>query len=299
MPVSVPHPIPYQGSKRNLAPVIGQLFPRNVHTLYEPFAGSAAFSLFAAKHGLAEHFVIGDSLPQLIELWRQIIAEPHVVAGCYEKVWRGQSHAGPEYFNLIRDRYNQEGNPIDLLYLIARCVKNAVRFNRHGKFTQSVDKRRLGMKPTKMASSLTGASQLLKGRVDFVIGDFTATVEAATSKDLVYMDPPYQGTTYGRDKRYFAQLERGHLIEALEVLNARQVPFLLSYDGTCGSIAYGEAMPPELELQRLMLHAGRSSQATLNGRDDVTVESLYVSKFIPSKTDHLSNGTHADLFAAA
>jgi hypothetical protein len=29
------------------------------------------------------------------------------------------------------------------------------------------------------------------------------------------------------------------------------------------------------------LDVGRSSQATLNGRDDVTMESLYVSHFIP------------------
>jgi DNA adenine methylase len=297
MPVPVPHPIPYHGSKRNLAPAIAELFPRHVRTLYEPFAGSAAISLYAARHGLAERFVIGDSLPQLIELWRRIVAEPHIVSEQYEKIWNGQCTAGPEYFNAIRDRYNREGDPIDLLYLIARCVKNAIRFNRHGKFTQSVDKRRLGMRPAKMTRSILAASDLLRDRVDFVIADFTDTIATASSKDLVYMDPPYQGTTYGRDKRYFAQLEREHLIEALSDLNARQVPFLLSYDGMCGSTAYGEALPADLDMQRLLLHGGRSSQATLNGRDDVTVESLYVSKFIdPQPT---AERMQTELFAAA
>jgi DNA adenine methylase len=298
MQVPVPHPIPYHGSKRNLAPAISQLFPRNVHTLYEPFAGSAAIALFAAQHGLAQRFVIGDSLPQLIELWRMIVAEPQIVCERYEEVWTGQCTAGPEYFNAVRDRYNREGDPIDLLYLIARCVKNAVRFNRHGRFTQSVDKRRLGMQPAKMTRSVMGASHLLRDRVDFVTGDFRDTIAAARSKDLVYMDPPYQGTTYGRDKRYFAQLEREHLIEALSELNTRKVPFLLSYDGMCGSVAYGEAMPAALEMERLMLHAGRSSQATLNGRDDVTVESLYVSKLLETEAQLLRR-MQADLFAAA
>lgn len=35
----IPHPIQYQGSKRNLAPMILRYFPENVETLIEPFAG--------------------------------------------------------------------------------------------------------------------------------------------------------------------------------------------------------------------------------------------------------------------
>ena len=37
----LPHPIPYQGSKRNLAPDILRYFPEQIDVLYEPFAGSA------------------------------------------------------------------------------------------------------------------------------------------------------------------------------------------------------------------------------------------------------------------
>ncbi len=35
----VPHPIPYQGSKRNLAPAILGYLPERVGTQIEPFAG--------------------------------------------------------------------------------------------------------------------------------------------------------------------------------------------------------------------------------------------------------------------
>jgi DNA adenine methylase len=71
-------------------------------------------------------------------------------------------------------------------------------------------------------------------------------------------------------------------------LNRRDVPFLLSYDGRCGEKLYGVELPESLNLNRIELNAGRSSQATLNGRTDVTVESLYVSNnlvndhFLPS-----------------
>ncbi|MBM3879048.1 MAG: TIR domain-containing protein [Verrucomicrobia bacterium] len=45
----VPHPIPYQGSKRNLAPAILGYFPERVGTLIEPSAGSAALGLASAS----------------------------------------------------------------------------------------------------------------------------------------------------------------------------------------------------------------------------------------------------------
>ena len=67
------------------------------------------------------------------------------------------------------------------------------------------------------------------------------------------------------------------MIELLEDLNSRGIEYILSYDGHCGTKSYGEALPPHLNAHRVLLEVGRSSQATLNGRDDVTVESVYLS----------------------
>jgi len=36
-------------------------------------------------------------------------------------------------------------------------------------------------------------------------------------------------------------------------------------------------LPEHLNLIKIAIHAGRSSQATLLGRDDITIESLYLS----------------------
>ncbi|MGZ4953536.1 MAG: Dam family site-specific DNA-(adenine-N6)-methyltransferase [Methylobacter sp.] len=283
----VPHPIPYQGSKRKLAKDICHYIPKNVGTLYEPFAGSAAITLYCAQHNLAERFVIGDALPSLVELWQMIVNKPEQTADQYELLWDGQQQAGPEYFNKIRDRFNGDHDPVELLYLVARCVKNAVRFNAHGKMTQSVDKRRLGMRPEKMRQAVFRASQLLRGRTEFFAGDFLGCLESAKEGDFVYLDPPYQGTTYGKDKRYFSQVEREHLYGGLQDLNDRNIPFLLSYDGVCGDVVYGEELPDYLNIQRIFLHAGRSTQATLSGRVADTVESLYLSKGIAApRLDH-------------
>ena len=192
-------------------------------------------------------------------------------------VWRGQPQADPEYFNRVRARYNRERDPVDLLYLICRCVKNAVRFNASGEFTQSVDRRRLGMHPDRMREAILGASGLLRDRVEFRHGDWLRTTADAGARDFLYLDPPYLGTSIGRDKRYHRQLAQADLVEGLATLRARGARFALSYDGSTGGRHYGPPLPEHLGLTRLLIDAGRSSQATLAGRNERTVESLYLS----------------------
>lgn len=275
--MKLPHPIPYQGSKRNLAPLIGRYIPDHIRTWYEPFVGSAAMSLWIARHRRPKCIILGDALEPICSLWTAIIERPERTAGRYTEIWHDQKEGDLGYFNRVRTRYNDERDPVDLLYLIARCVKNAIRFNSKGHFTQSVDKRRLGMRPEKMRSAILGASALLKGRTEVRHGDWLATTADAVSDDFLYMDPPYLGTTVGRDKRYAEQLPLERLTSGLALLLERQIPFALSYDGQTGEKVYGPPLPDELGLTRLLLHAGKSSQATLAGRDEDTIESLYLS----------------------
>ena len=277
MSARLPHPIPYQGSKRSLAPLIARFVPRSVETWYEPFAGSAAMTIWAAHKGIAERYIISDFLAPIVVLWKAIIDDPKLTAERYAEVWHGQSESGLSYFNGVRERYNDYSDPVDLLYLVCRCVKNAVRFNKEGKFTQSVDKRRLGMRPEKMKAAIRGASGVLAGRTEVRVGDWTETTADASLHDFVYMDPPYLGTSIGRDKRYAHQMPQETLIEGLVGLRRRNIRFALSYDGMTGDREYGPPLPERLDLTRLLLHAGTSSQATLIGKSEQTIESLYLS----------------------
>jgi DNA adenine methylase len=274
----LPHPIPYQGSKRALAPQILALIERrNFRRFYEPFAGSAAMTIAAANANLANEYIIGDSLAPLVGIWNEILSSPRQLANTYERIWCGQLENDHNYYNQIRDEFNRSHDPALLLYLLVRCVKNALRFNGRGEFNQSHDKRRLGMRPEKMRYEILEASFLLAKRTTAVCADFESTLAECTEEDLVYMDPPYEGTTKGSDKRYHQGLERERLITALTDLNQRHVPFILSYDGRCGDKTYGEELPEELNLTHIELNAGRSSQSTLSGRSDITIESLYLS----------------------
>jgi len=276
--LKLPHPIPYQGSKRTLAPLIGGYVPADVATWYEPFAGSAAMALWVARHRRPRRIVLGDSLAPLMHLWDAILRNPQATAARYAELWGGQVPGDVTYFNRVRERFNERGDPVDLLYLLCRCVKNAVRFNAKGNFTQSVDKRRLGMHPSKMRVAIEGASELLRGKAETRAGDWLDTLADAGPGDFVYMDPPYLGTSTGRDRRYAEWMSRERLVGGLRSLNVRGIRLALSYDGMCGDKSYGPPLPNDLLMTRLHLHAGRSSQATLNGGTAETIESLYLSE---------------------
>jgi DNA adenine methylase len=67
-------------------------------------------------------------------------------------------------------------------------------------------------------------------------------------------------------------------VESLESLNRRGVDYIVSYDGSCGEKQYGNDLPNELGLRKVMLNAGLSSQALLLGKKEVTYEALYLSQ---------------------
>lgn len=275
--MKVPHPIPYQGSKRHLAAAILRYFPANVETLYEPFAGSAAITIAAAANSLASKFVLNDFNKPLIDLWREIINRPSQLAANYAELWNAQNGRERDYYDFVRDEFNSTKRPDYLLYLLARCVKAAVRYNSNGEFNQSPDNRRKGARPETIRKHIFGASGLLRGRTECLSLDYREAIQNIGKRDLVYLDPPYQGVSGKRDPRYLQSVAFDVLVVNLRELNEKGISFILSYDGRTGDKIFGEPLPSFLKLQKVEIQAGRSSQSTLLGRDVNTFESLYIS----------------------
>jgi len=274
----VPHPIPYQGSKRWLAATVCGCIPDGVEVFYEPFAGSAAVSLYAAAASSARKFVIGDLHQPIAMLWKMIIESPHELADEYERLWNEQALIGRTHFNQVRDAFNTCPQPPLFLYLLARCVKAAIRYNRDGEFNNTADHRRRGTRPDTMRSNILSATSLFAGKTLVVNADYLQTLADATPQDVVYLDPPYQGTSGERDNRYVKGLSYDEFCDGLHQLVARNLHLIISYDGRVGEKVYGKRLPASLNLRHFEVKAGRSTQETLLGRYGVTYESLYVSE---------------------
>lgn len=286
MPHLVPHLVQYQGSKRRLASQILKYLPQDCTRLIEPFAGSAAVSLAAAYHRKAKYFHLNDLNGPLIGILQAVVEDPATLCSQYELLWQEQ-FSYPEHTNhyyAVRDRFNQgEQSPANLLYLLARCVKGAVRYNQNGAFNQSPDRRRHGTKPKIMSDNVHAISKLLKGRTTFSNVDYREVLQRATPEDIVYLDPPYQGTSGTKNQRYLAGLSYQELVSSLKDLEQRRIGFILSYDGSCGSRKYGLTLPEELQCTRILLNAGTSAQSTLLGKQATTFEALYLSPHLNKK----------------
>jgi DNA adenine methylase len=280
--MKIPHPIPYQGSKRNLAADILRFFPQKIDRLIEPFAGSAAITIASAYYFKANKFVVNDINEPLINLWDKIVNEPQTIIRDYHHIWNNQLGNEEEFYYQIRDSFNQTKEPKYLLFLLAKCVKAAVRYNAEGNFNQSPDKRRKGRLPENMRFDILNVSNLLKDKVTFHSVDYEKILDMATENDLVYMDPPYQGTAKNGGFRYMEDLNHENFVISLYKLNKRNIPFILSYDGRTDNKTYGEELPKELNLHKIEIDAGRSSIATLHSRNERTYEAVYISDDLAS-----------------
>lgn len=282
MKMTAPHIIQYQGSKRKLAAQILQHMPKKFERLIEPFSGTAAVSIAVALEGRAKSFLINDLNAPLIGILKDAIENPEKLVSEYEKIWSEQFSYGEnhtQHFFTVREKFNRGlKTSAYFLYLLARCVKGSVRYGKTGNFNQSPDKRRHGTNPQTLEKNLRAISSLLNGKTKFLSADYRVVFEMTCPGDLVYLDPPYQGVTDTRDRRYCSGIDFDEFVEALEFLNAKRIDYLVSYDGTCGEKSYGRELPESLGCKRFLLNAGASSQATLLGKKSTTFESLYVSK---------------------
>lgn len=275
--MKVPQPFPYQGSKRNLAPKILPYIPHDCATFWEPFAGSAAMTIAVATEKLARHHVVNDLNEPLARLWRKILGEPHELADHYEALWNKQLGRERDFFKGVRAAFNATQRESALLFLLARCVKAAVRYNSRGEFNQAADPRRRGMLPQTMRQNLLAVSSLLRSNTAVCSMNYLALCRRAGPQDVLYLDPPYQGVGRSRDSRYSSALAYEDFVEALREMKDRKLSYIVSYDGRTGNRLHGEQLPEDLGLTLVELEAGRSSQATLLGRKETTFESLYLS----------------------
>ena len=294
----MPQPIPYQGSKRKTAPAILENFPSQVSRIVEPFAGSAAISIAVAARRGAGRFWLNDAHSALMALWEEMIDEPENLCEKYARLWQEQLGIERAYFDRVRDRFNLHHAPEDFLYLLARCVKAGIRYNAKGEFNNTPDNRRRGARPEEMRRRVHQVSRLLHNRTRITDWDYKEVIRNCDQDDLVYMDPPYQGVCGSRDRRYSPAFDHYEFCDELSNLNERNIMFAVSYDGRRGDRTYGESLPECLKLTHLEIPAGRSTQATLLGRSEITYESLYLSKSLVASVSRRDSEVNSQLVFA-
>ncbi|HEY88739.1 MAG TPA: Dam family site-specific DNA-(adenine-N6)-methyltransferase [Thermoflexia bacterium] len=267
--------IKWSGSKRKIAPQIARLFPA-ARNYFEPFVGGGAMLPFKP----CQKAIAGDIIPELIELWKTIQHKPDLTAKAYKSRWLRLQNEGHTAYYDIRSSFNTTRNPHDLLFLSRTCVNGLIRFNQAGNFNNSLHHTRPGIAPTRLRKIIQQWSLAIQN-IEFVTADYRDTLQLVTGGDLVFLDPPYQGTK-GRYLPLNFSIEEFY--SELERLNSIGAKWILTFDGQAGKRAYVKDVPPDIYREHFALFTGNSPFTKLMGLSvDAVVESVYLNFEIPSK----------------
>ena len=270
-----PSLVKWTGSKRSQANAIAALFPKDCGGRYfEPFLGGGAVLYHGARR--FKSAIASDIYAPLIDLWRTVKDAPETIVERYTKEWTALQADFPGHFFVVRERFNSAPNGQDLLFLSRTCVNGIIRFNRQGRFNNSIHLSRRGMKPQLFAQIVRRWTLALKN-TEFAVRDYAEIAEVARSGDFVYLDPPYANS----HNRYAEDLDVDRFLRFLGDLNQKNVLWALSFDGVRGDSDMTYAIPEELYKFRTTLTSGHSAvQKVLNGSIEQVDESLYLN-YIP------------------
>lgn len=196
--------IKYAGGKTRIAPFISTLLPPCTGTWREPFAGSAAVTLYRAAAGeLLGPIVLGDLDAGIVNLHRSVIADPDAVCAALAAHRVGE-WTEARYLALRR----KPETAARLITLNKTCFNGLYRRNQSGQFNAPWGDRPNPSLPTD--EEIRTVARLLSGaRVEQ--RDAVDALEDATAGDQVYLDSPYVDTWtgYGQGTTYtLADLER-------------------------------------------------------------------------------------------
>ena len=247
-------PLNYTGNKSRLLKQLLPLFPKKVERFVDVCCGGGSVGL----NSTAKQVVCIDSNVAVIELLRTLkntsekkilteietIIDKFKLSDSFHKGYKSyheyvEGNNGLKAYNRIpygelRDFYNThtfrsyKEKSLYLFTLLAFCFNNDIRFNSSGLFNMPVGKTDFnGSIRKKLSSFKLGVN---KQKIHFYAADFSVIREfKLTSKDFVYIDPPYLITdaVYNENGGWGLEQEKRLLTILLE-LHKKGVPFALS-----------------------------------------------------------------------
>jgi DNA adenine methylase len=226
-------PLNYIGGKYRLLNQIIPLFPKEIDTFVDLFAGGCNVGINIK----ANKIIFNDNLTYLIKLFKVFKSSniktiiDHIENRINEFELSKTNENGYKEF---RNFYNQNKITLDLFVLIAYSFNHQIRFNNSHKFNNPFGKNRSSFNETMKYNLINFISKLKSGNFNFLNKNFEDfDFSQLTQNDFVYCDPPYLITTgsYNDGKRGFkgwTEKEEIELLNILDNLNTQNIKFALS-----------------------------------------------------------------------
>ena len=221
-------PIKIQGIKTKIVPFIKEnLLLAQGSMWIEPFMGSGVVGFNVAP----KNAVFADINPHIIEFYNQIKSgqiTSYIIRQFLEEEGSKLVQKDGLYYYEVRERFNQNHNPLDFLFLNRSCFNGMIRFNKKLAFNVPY-----GHKPqrfskayiTKITNQVTHIEELFRyNNWSFICQSFEETIKLANEKAFIYCDPPY----IGRHVDYYDSWDVQSEMDLCKVLVSSNARFMLS-----------------------------------------------------------------------
>lgn len=227
-------PLRYTGNKYKLLPQILPLFPNNINTFVDLFAGSYTVGINVN----AKNYICNDMITYIIEFYEflknndiNLITESiDTIIDTYKL-----SKTNLEGYNSLREIYNQTKFPLILFILSCFSFNHQIRFNNNHQFNSSFGKYKSCYNDS-IKNDLIKFAEILKNQnIKLYNSDYKECLNKLelNENDFVYLDPPYLISTaaYNDGNRGFkmwTENDELDLLNILDNLNSKNIKFALS-----------------------------------------------------------------------
>ena len=203
-------PIKIQGKKTKLVPRIMEIAQEQldehpeIDTWVEPFLGSGVVAFNCPNR--IKNVIVNDINPHIIKFYKGIadgVITPEKIREVFTEHSKKLLTGGNDYYNEVKDRFNQTFETMDFLFLTRTGFNGVMRFNGSGKWNVPFCKLndRLSNKVIEELSRSVEELSHLFGTKTFTFYNtsFEKVLEASPTNSIFYCDPPY----YGLQVQYF------------------------------------------------------------------------------------------------
>lgn len=246
-------PLFYVGDKYKLMPQLMKLFPKNINTFFDVFAGGGSASLYTP----AKNFVLNDLDENIIKLHKYLSKELQnpeefiehevsiidsyglshsvdnvfpsnieVLKAKYKKTYF--SKANKDKYTKLRNDFNNDQSRMDLFYLLLVFGFNHMtRFNNDGNFNLPVGN--VDWNQNVISALMNYSFFVRTSTYKFKSEDFEKFIlnQKLSKGDFLYFDPPYS-ITLSEYNKMWNENDDARLFDLLDKLNKEGINWGLS-----------------------------------------------------------------------
>lgn len=217
----------WAGNKTAIMPELIKHLPAGPR-LVEPFAGSCAV-MMATEY---PHYLVADINPDLINLYSVIKSGSDLFTKIAKELF-SKNNTAENYYG-IRKEFNHdrqwpaEWRAAMFLYLNRHCYRGLCRYNQSGHFNSPYGNYKSPYFPENEIQAFAEKAQ----RATFICASYDETLALLQTGDVVYCDPPYDGTFSGYHTAGFTEDDQYHLASILERWSSEGHPVIVSNSDT-------------------------------------------------------------------